>query len=117
VRRMTIRPVSITDEVDQFLRTFERNLLSAGYPASFISAVAGDLLLLLFDMIPRATGEVLINSIDKCSIYPGNSLYQFTYGSITGVYSSSGDYVVLLSVDICRPALPNAEAVRRTSAA
>jgi hypothetical protein len=84
------------------LESFEALLLKEGQRARFINAVAGDLLQVVFRQIPCATLPIApaYSGLDKER--PGYSLYTFSSGRVFGLYSSSGDHVIVLHLDIHR---------------
>lgn len=100
-----MRVLTLADSVVSLLDSFEALLLKEGHRDRFINAVAGDLLQVVFRQIPRATLPITPAYLGLDKERPGYSLYTFSSGRIYGLYSSSGDHVIILHLDIHREAV------------
>lgn len=113
---MAKRSISFTDNVDYFFNTYERRLCAGGYSLKFISEVAMDIYLAIFENIPAAQLPVDPTYLGLDPTMPGYSRYSFTHGTIHGSYISIGDHVIVDSINIRKPELPQVAAAQTSAA-
>jgi hypothetical protein len=110
-----LRSISISDDADLFLRTYERRLARQGKSRRFVGRVALELFDVIFRQLP---GGALRNHpvyVGTDPYFADHSIYSFQDSLVAGQYSSSGDHVILLSLEFVEQ--PSEETAARISAA
>ena len=104
-----MRSISISDDVDLFLQTYERRLRAEGKSPLLIGQIASELFDLLFRRLPKGMLRSIPLYQGPDPYFAEHSIYTFSDGCLCGRYSSSGDHVLVISIDLV-PSLQDAVA-------
>lgn len=92
------RSLRVANEAAFFLDNFEAILLREGCSRSFVEQFARDLFDVVFDKLPAGGWTDRAQFIERDEFLPSHSVFKFTEGFVTGLYSANADNVVLHSL-------------------
>jgi hypothetical protein len=89
------RSLRVANEAAFFLDNFEAILLREGCSRSFVEQFAYELYDVVFTKLPAGAWTDQAKFVELDKFLPLHSVYKFTEGFVTGLYSANGDQVVL----------------------
>ena len=113
-----MRELTLADQVVSLLDSYDSALLKEGQPSEFISHVAESLFRTVFIQVPN--GEFPTSKPEYLGPDPDlhlYSMYAFSEGSVSGVYSSTSEHVILRAINIQRPAIQRRAVAQASTAA